>query len=240
MTKQSQTSIDWKTYYSCEHEVHRFLPDLDPNERYRAFLVESLMPRERLDSMLDAGCGDGSQCEYFSARFRRVVGCDISLSRVQFAQQHSPNAKFLSAALPDLPFRPRSFDIVTLCEVLEHMEEPVVVLRQLATVSRRYLLVTVPYKQPPQIILCPHCLKPFPIDGHLHIFDERKLRDTLERAGLRIVKVERYFSPSPWESALPIRLLRPAGKRFVRHLLQRLSLITADNAVFIGALCEVQ
>jgi ubiquinone/menaquinone biosynthesis C-methylase UbiE len=238
MTQTSRPTIDWQSYYNREHEVHRFLPELDPAERYRTALVESLLPREPLNSLLDAGCGDGFQCQRFSGRFQHVVGCDISLARAQFAQQHSPGAKFLSASLSSLPFRSHTFDVITLCEVLEHMEEPVTVLRELARVSRRYVLITVPYKQKPQIILCPHCSKPFPIDGHLHMFVDATFQTTLEQAGLRVVRIEKFYAQSPWESLVPIRWLSPRGKKVLRQFLIRLSVLI-DNAQFIGALCEI-
>ena len=238
MTEPSLTSIDWRTYYNREHEIHRFLPEVDPTERYRALLVDSLMPTEKLETMLDAGCGDGFQCKHFSGKFRRVVGCDISLARAQFAQKQLPSAGFLCSDLMHLPFHPRSFDIVTLCEVLEHMEEPVDILRQLVPLSRRYVLVTVPYRQKPQIILCPHCSRPFPIDGHLQMFDDASFRSTLEQAGLRVVKVEKFYMPSPWEALAPVRWLSYRGKLRLRRFLMRLSVLV-DNAMFIGALCEV-
>lgn len=73
----------------------------------------------------------------------------------------------------------------------------------------------------------------------LQMFDEQSLRATLQQAGLSVLKVERCFYPSTWERAFPIRLLSPVGRQWLRHLLQRLSLAPKDNAVFIGALCEV-
>jgi len=241
MTPSPDSPINWKTYYNREHEIHRFVPEADPTESYRLAFVQSLMPRAPLDSILDAGCGDGHQCSILAGQSRRVVGCDTAFPRLQYAHTHyaRANLAYAAAELAHLPFKPHSFDLVTLVEVLEHMPEPVPVLRNLAAVSRRYLLVTVPYRQPPQIILCPHCLKPFPVDGHLVMYDEPSFRGTLEKAGLRIVKIDKFFPPGPWENAPPIRFLPRAGKRFIRALLQQLSLITKDNAVFIGALCEV-
>jgi SAM-dependent methyltransferase len=240
MTQNHHEQIDWKAYYNVEHEVHRFVPETDPTEPYRLAFVRSLLPHAALESVLDAGCGDGYQCSVIAPQTRRVVGLDVALPRLQYARTHhaAPNIAYAAGELTRLPFKPRSFDLVTLVEVLEHLPDPVPVLRSLASLSRRYVLVTVPYKQKPQIILCPHCLKTFPIDGHLRMFDEPSFRATLQEAGLRIVKLDKYFHPSPWESAAATRFLTRTGKRFIRKLLQDLSLITKDNAVFIGALCE--
>jgi 2-polyprenyl-3-methyl-5-hydroxy-6-metoxy-1,4-benzoquinol methylase len=237
----SHQPIDWKSYYNREHEIWRFVPEFDPTEEHRLAFVRSLFPPGPLSSILDAGCGDGHQCNTFAAKASRVVGVDVALPRLQFAKEHraASHIHFASCDLMNLPFKPRTFDLVTLVEVLEHMPNPLAILKNLSALTRGYLLVTVPYKQKPLIVMCPHCLKNFPVDGHLQIFDEQSLQAVLREAGLHILKIKQYFHPSPWERVPPICLLPPAGKRFVRRLLQSSSLITRNNATFIGALCEV-
>jgi SAM-dependent methyltransferase len=232
-------SIDWKNYYNREHEIYRFVPEHDPAETWRVEFVKALLPSAPLARVLDAGCGDGYQCQYLASRYPRVVGCDIALPRLQFARQRSPAIPFFAAELMHPPLRPQAFDLVTLVEVLEHMPEPLAVLKHLAGLSRRYVLVTVPHKQKPVITLCPHCLQSFPLDGHLHEFDEDKLRDLLTQAGLRVIKIDKFVPPAAWESAALIRWLPRAGKEALRRLLQSCGLVARNAAIFLGALCEV-
>ena len=234
-----QPQINWTGYYNREHEVCRFVPEHDPAEGWRVAFVKSLLPAATLGRVLDAGCGDGYQCQYLASRYSHVVGCDIAIPRLQFARQRSPSIPFLASELMHPPFRPKSFDLVTLVEVLEHMPDPLVILRNLSALSRQYLLVTVPHKERPQIALCPHCLKSFPLDGHLHEFDESKLRATLAEAGLRVVKLGKFSPPAAWETTAAIRWLPRGGRELLRRTLRRGGLISRDTAIFVGALCEV-
>jgi SAM-dependent methyltransferase len=241
MTNTESEPISWRSYYNREPEIHRFVPEVDPTESFRLSFVQSLLPGEPLDSILDAGCGDGYQCASFASRARVVIGVDVSFPRVQYARGHhnAANVVFVNGELVHPPFKPHSFDLVTLVEVLEHMPNPSIILQTLASLSRRYLLITVPYKETPLVVLCPHCLKQFPVDGHLHRFDEPSFRTTLEQAGLRILKIDKFANPSPWENVFPIRYFSRGGKTFIRTMLQNLSLVSKDNALFIGALCEI-
>ncbi len=237
--RTDQPPIDWKTYYNREHEVYRFVPEHDRAEAWRLEFVQSLLPSAQLTRVLDAGCGDGYQCQHLARRYPHVVGADIAVPRLQFARQRSPSIPFLAMEIMRPPFRPKVFDLVTLVEVLEHMPDPPAVLRNVATLSRRYVLVTVPYKQRPQTALCPHCLRTFPLDGHLHEFDEPRLRAVLDQAGLRVVKLGKFVPPAAWESTAAIRWLPRTAREAIRRCLQAAGLVARDNAQFIGALCEV-
>jgi SAM-dependent methyltransferase len=232
-------SLDWTAYYQREHQIQRFTPAHDPAESLRADFVRSLWPAQPVASVLDAGCGDGYQCSLWAREIPRVVGCDLSPARVAFARQLGSAARFTAGELHRLPFRDRTFDLVILCEVLEHMEDPVATLRAVAAKSRRSFLVTVPYKQVAPVVMCPHCLKTFPVDGHLQTFDRASFVTALTGAGLRPVRVELCHQPSPWERAVPFRWLPAGGRRLLRRGLQAAKLISPDNARFIGALCEV-
>jgi hypothetical protein len=122
---------------------------------------------------------------------------------------------------------------------MEHLPEPLPVLHELMRLTGRYLVMTVPYKQTPQKALCPHCLETFPLDGHLHRFDEVSFRAVLESAGFRIIRLDRFFPPTAWETSAVIRWWPRPAREGLRKLLQKMRLVTADNAIFIGALCEV-
>jgi SAM-dependent methyltransferase len=233
------SSIDWKQYYNREHEIIRFVPETDSTELLRLEFVESLLPNEPMERILDAGCGEGYQCRTLARRCRFIAGCDIAFPRLQFARRYSVGLPLCNADLLCPPFREKSFDLVTLVEVLEHLPEPQPVLRELIKISRRYFLVTVPYRQNLQRVMCPHCLKTYMLDGHLHRFDEVALRTMLEEVGLRILGVKRFFLPGAWETARLLRWLPYRGRQIVRHSLQTVGLVAPDNAVFIGALCEI-
>ena len=52
-------------------------------ELFREFVEESPLP------LVDTGCGDGTQTEFFGQHLKKVVGVDVSAAAIQIAQQNS-------------------------------------------------------------------------------------------------------------------------------------------------------
>lgn len=74
----------------------------------------------------------------------------------------------------DLP--PRSQDVVTFLEVLEHLDQPETALQRALSVARQALILSVPSKEDDN-------------PEHIHLFDEARLRAMLAAAGARRVRV---------------------------------------------------
>ena len=92
-----------------------------------------------------------------------------------------------------------SFDLVTCIEVLEHIPDFKNALYELKRISKNWIIITVPYEQNLKTKLCPHCLKTFYVDGHIHSFSSQKLKDICEVNGFSVVKIERYTN-NPFRS----------------------------------------
>jgi SAM-dependent methyltransferase len=76
--------------------------------------------------VLDAACGTGFGIRVLAAaRAAWVVGVDIDAPVVRGALQNGngEHANCLVASIPRLPFRPRTFDVVTSFETLEHVQD---------------------------------------------------------------------------------------------------------------------
>jgi 2-polyprenyl-3-methyl-5-hydroxy-6-metoxy-1,4-benzoquinol methylase len=72
---------------------------------------------------LDIGCGGG----YFTNELKKtgadVIGIDYSLYAIEFAKRRFPSLDFRRISAYDLTsFSPASFDLVTLIDVVEHLE----------------------------------------------------------------------------------------------------------------------
>lgn len=92
---------------------------------------------------LDVGCGDGLSTAYVSEVIPDVHATD----RSEFLLRRHPlrgTGKVVQADARSLPYPQRCFDLVYGWEVLHHVPEPTDVLREMARVSRRYVLVAEP------------------------------------------------------------------------------------------------
>jgi len=106
-------------------------------------IVEPLAPV----SVLDAGCGEGEALVRLAPLLPEVVlGVDIDPSCIAFAQRRLPRASFEVGSVAALDQEDSSFDLVLCVEVIEHLPDPEAALAELARVSRRDLVVSVPWE----------------------------------------------------------------------------------------------
>jgi SAM-dependent methyltransferase len=95
--------------------------------------------------ILDAGCGTGVNLEILS-RLGIVTGMETDPTALQMAEWKHVG-KVVKGSLPDkIPFPENSFDLVTLLDVLEHLEQDVESLTALRKLLKPTgcLLITVP------------------------------------------------------------------------------------------------
>jgi len=89
-------------------------------------------------TILDAGCGSGSQAQWLLENGADVIGVDLSPAMVEQAQRRcSERGRFFVADLAEpLPFGPQSVDGITCSLVLHYLEDWTVPLRSFAEVLR--------------------------------------------------------------------------------------------------------
>jgi SAM-dependent methyltransferase len=99
-------------------------------------------------ALLDAGSGAGYGARLLASGVRAVTGVDLSPETVALAREaHGDLVAFQTANVLELPFADGSFDAVTCFEVIEHVPEPAVLVRELARVLRSggLLFVSTPH-----------------------------------------------------------------------------------------------
>jgi len=94
---------------------------------------------------LDVGCGAEpylGECH----SIERVIGVDGSYSSCRSAQRAHKYVSVVQAVLPDLPFRERSVDAVTLLQVVEHLPKDVGsnLIVEAERLARRKIIITTP------------------------------------------------------------------------------------------------
>src|SRR5256712_12983786 len=87
---------------------------------------------------LDVGCGAGSVAKAVKRERPdlEVLGCDVSRSALALAQASPEGVDFRIAEAETLPFADGEFDFVWIFDVLEHVEKPERVLREVARVLK--------------------------------------------------------------------------------------------------------
>ncbi len=85
-------------------------------------LLDELTRRlQRGAHILDAGCGAGIPVAQILSRDFRVTGVDFSISQVELARQHVPQASFLCQDMTALGFPAESFDAVCSYYAIIHI-----------------------------------------------------------------------------------------------------------------------
>lgn len=96
--------------------------------------------RERIHSgkLLDIGCAEGAFLKWAEKRHYKTYGVDISDFAIKEISYRKLSRTQLSVAnINFLPFVDNYFDIITCFDVLEHLENPVIGLREISRCLRR-------------------------------------------------------------------------------------------------------
>lgn len=125
-----------------------------------------------------------------------AFGVDISLTRLKRAKDRvNKNVVFLGD-LFRLPIKDNKFDVVILGEVIEHLEEPRVVLREIHRIlkSSGYILLDTPSQSNIiDMILRLLGIEPkwgYKVDKtHLWFFKMNQVKDLLHNTGYRQMKI---------------------------------------------------
>ena len=112
--------------------------------RRLADVVRDLAPED----ILDVGCGEGyalsALCEHHIAC--PMTGIDLSAPAIEEAKRRLPQAEFRVQNALELAESGRTYDLVMMTEVLEHIEDPARMLPVLERIARRYVVVSVPWE----------------------------------------------------------------------------------------------
>ena len=103
--------------------------------------IGKLRPGEKI---LDIGCGTGNHLLFFGAKGMETIGIDISLPMLRVAQKKLSQSNLLCIAKSEaLPFKEKSFDIISLITTLEFVEDPLRAMQEAIRVSRDKILLGV-------------------------------------------------------------------------------------------------
>lgn len=167
--------------------------------------------------LLDVGCGSGVHLVRMQDLGWEVEGVEVDLEAVKAARARGISVR--AGTLQDQQYPAGSFDAVTCVHVLEHVHDPVGLLREIARVLRmegRLVVVT------PNIESLGHRrygaawlnLDP---PRHLYLFSARTLRRVAEMVGLKVLEL-RSTARSAWVYGALSRAIARTGRGRVTEL----------------------
>jgi len=185
---------DLKTFYEQDGKRPRVEDAMLAEEyRYQCFLREVKSVEKRLGynrlNIIDAGAGSGGLSVSLAMAGYSVTSIDIADTQLSKFKDISRKLgiRQIVSELEAIPLADNIADIVVCSEVLEHIERPQNVLLEFARITKPegFLIISVPYAEILQRVLCPYCHREFSPHGHLHSFDEQTLKAILLEAGYK-------------------------------------------------------
>jgi SAM-dependent methyltransferase len=167
--------------------------------------VDELFAQAAPRTVLDIGCGEGVLTAQWAQRLGtgRVVGVDLEDPKLEaeWAQRQRENLEFRAMPAERLEFSDNEFELVAATEVLEHVPDPALVLNEMARVSARHLLVSVPHEplwRALNVARGAYLRDLGNTPGHLNHWSRRSFVNLLGRFG----EVSQVRSPFPWTMLL--------------------------------------
>ena len=149
-------------------------------------------------------CGDGLLTKMFAEKFERIVGVDASVPHIKAARELLPEVEFHEWLIESLELDEK-FDSVSMLDVLEHVIDPVELLKKAATLLKDdgVMIVHVPnsnaINRKLNVIMgslksCDE-LSPFDINiaGHRRSYTLESLEKEVTNAGLKPNSLRRNF-----------------------------------------------
>ncbi len=146
---------------------------------------------------LEVGAGEGVISQKLHQRFGSAVGLDLPDAGLRAEWRSRPGPTYLHGDAENLPFNDKQFDLVVCVEVLEHLTDPAAGLRELARVSSRHLLLSVPrepYFQGSNLLTGRYPKAFGNTPGHLNHWTKSSFQRFVSQVGT----VRKVASPYPW------------------------------------------
>lgn len=171
---------DEKYLKSEEARIDNARKDIAEIERY-----------QQKGSILDIGCGPGLFLKV--AREKGWRGQGIELSKWAFEYGKKQGLSMINKNLEDASLESGSFDVVTMWDVIEHVEDPSRLLKEAHRIMKKSGLL---------VLNTPDIGSLFAkLTGkrwwnlmrmHIYYFDRKTIRKILEKSGFEIIKVKSY------------------------------------------------
>lgn len=160
------------------------------NKAREELVVNEIKKLESKDFFLEVGCAQGHFEKIASKFSENVFGGEYEFSKLSGAKKNCQECCFTGVNAEKLPFKDKMFDFVLCTEVLEHVPDWQLALKELQRVSRKKILITIPLEK--GIFWRSFSkIKGMKTRGHLHKLDsqdvKKRMENTWKLAGYNII-----------------------------------------------------
>jgi SAM-dependent methyltransferase len=162
------------------------------------FRKEALAQHKRSSgALLDLGCSSGAFLESLKGQPWRLYGIEMSADTAKTAEARS-GAHVFVGDIPDAPFAPEVFDVITCFDVLEHLYEPRQVMAKVAEWLKPggIFYVLVPNIDSAEARVFGSYWHGLELPRHLFHYSPASLKALAESAGLRAVSLDTRRNPA--------------------------------------------
>lgn len=192
---EEHLGIEGQRYYGPRLERHKIIFD-----------HLSVLPTDRV---LDVGCALGEFLENFQGECALLVGVDLDHNYLTECRRFVPYAQLVQANAAHLPFADGSFDILTATNLLEHLDNPTVFLKEARRVcARAAVFVTPNLGRPSRMLAAMRGETRYEVSGHKQGWDYHLLNQVLENTGWKVDRIEPRFVDFPLYHLFPQRFSR--------------------------------
>lgn len=190
--------------------------------RLRYQLIRDQIIRLDRRGVLEVGCGNGSLSRAIEDIVEKYVGIDISRHAIQLARQTSKNGEFLVASVCALPFRSESQKLVLCSEVLEHVPDYWIAIREISRVLETdgYIVATTPNHMNPSVLLSSFYSRVKGVSRTSQIYDKpvhrRHLLSTLHACGMKVNHIDSFYSYFTSPSLSPKRVFQITLEQLIK------------------------
>ncbi len=197
--------------FETNHELQR---EKLSTARYDLNMMEKHLNRQTPGSLLDIGCSTGFFLRVAQEKGWHCKGVELSKDTAKIASEKYSLDVF-QGELAEQPFREEEFDVITLWDVIEHLEDPLKTLNDIQHILKKDGIIV--FRTPnadglfPVLSLSiagltgqwPHATPP----GHLFQFSRRSIKRLLEESNFEIIKIIDERIPVSYTFGSPSEIL---------------------------------
>jgi len=186
------------TKYQSANPIQRWLID-----RFEKKLVEMVENKRNINKVIDVGCGEGFGLRNLKENNigKQYLGIDASSKALKLGKKINPGFSYLKGDIYRLPVKQNAAELVMCCEVLEHLERPEEALRELKRISKKYVLLSVPYEPWFRLMNFLRGKYPKTLGNHPEHINWWGVRSFNKMVG-KTLKVKKQVTVLPWQIIL--------------------------------------